>query len=170
MKTVKCLSILQPWASLCVTGEKRIETRSWNTKYRGELYIHASASKKCINMAAHPYFCDCLPIKVTQQQFSKTDIIVPDVAKFPFGAIIGKVDLIDVETADSLIGRELPDLPRPTIFIPSLREEWFVNEKEESFGDYSSNRFGWLLANPVMFDKPIPAKGKLGIWNYELEV
>ena len=46
---MKVLSILQPWASLCLTVDekgkalKQIETRSWNTKYRGELLIHASA-------------------------------------------------------------------------------------------------------------------------------
>ena len=50
---MKVLSLLQPWANLCVmtdskTGKayKQIETRSWNTKYRGELLIHASAGKK----------------------------------------------------------------------------------------------------------------------------
>lgn len=36
------LSLTQPWASLVVLGEKQWETRSWPTKYRGELYIHAA--------------------------------------------------------------------------------------------------------------------------------
>ncbi len=39
---MKAISILQPWASLVALGHKKIETRSWNTKYRGELLIHAS--------------------------------------------------------------------------------------------------------------------------------
>ena len=41
----KVLSLIQPWASLAVLGHKKIETRSWNTKYRGELFIHASSKK-----------------------------------------------------------------------------------------------------------------------------
>ena len=42
---MKVLSIKEPWASLIMNGTKKIETRSWKTKYRGETYIHASLSK-----------------------------------------------------------------------------------------------------------------------------
>lgn len=42
---MKVLSINEPWASLIMNGTKKIETRSWKTKYRGEIYIHASLSK-----------------------------------------------------------------------------------------------------------------------------
>lgn len=42
---MKVLSLLEPWASLIKENVKRIETRSWKTKYRGELYIHASKRK-----------------------------------------------------------------------------------------------------------------------------
>lgn len=41
----KALSIMEPWATLIKEGVKHIETRSWKTSYRGELYIHASAKK-----------------------------------------------------------------------------------------------------------------------------
>ena len=34
-------------------------------------------------------------------------------------------------------------------------------------GRYSPGRFAWVLQNPVMFDKPIPARGKQGWWNWE---
>ena len=37
----KVLSIRQPWASLIVQGPKTIEVRSWSTKHRGRLWIHA---------------------------------------------------------------------------------------------------------------------------------
>ena len=39
---MKALSLTQPWATLVVSGRKQIETRSWNTNYRGPLYIHAA--------------------------------------------------------------------------------------------------------------------------------
>lgn len=39
---MKALSLIQPWASLVAAGAKRWETRSWSTKYRGPLAIHAS--------------------------------------------------------------------------------------------------------------------------------
>ncbi len=44
---MKVLSIKEPWATLIASKQKYIETRSWKTLYRGELYIHAS--KKQIN-------------------------------------------------------------------------------------------------------------------------
>ena len=44
---MKVLSIIEPWATLIASKQKYIETRSWKTSYRGELYIHAS--KKLIN-------------------------------------------------------------------------------------------------------------------------
>lgn len=39
---MKVLSIKEPFASLIAKGIKKIETRSFKTNYRGELYIHAS--------------------------------------------------------------------------------------------------------------------------------
>ena len=44
---MKVLSIKEPWATLIASKQKYIETRSWKTSYRGELYIHVS--KKQIN-------------------------------------------------------------------------------------------------------------------------
>jgi len=29
-----------------------------------------------------------------------------------------------------------------------------------------SGAFHWVLKNPVLFDKPVPAKGSLGLWEY----
>ena len=42
---MKVLSITEPMATLICLGKKKIETRSWKTNYRGELYIHASLTK-----------------------------------------------------------------------------------------------------------------------------
>lgn len=42
---MKVLSIKEPFASLIKDGKKKIETRSWKTNYRGEIYIHASLTK-----------------------------------------------------------------------------------------------------------------------------
>ena len=39
---MKALSIRQPWAWLIVNGHKDIENRSWPTKFRGRVLIHAS--------------------------------------------------------------------------------------------------------------------------------
>lgn len=39
---VKVISIRQPWASLIVGGVKDVENRTWPTRYRGPVLIHAS--------------------------------------------------------------------------------------------------------------------------------
>ena len=38
---MKALTISQPYASLIASGEKWVENRRWETKYRGPLAIHA---------------------------------------------------------------------------------------------------------------------------------
>lgn len=41
---MKAITIRQPWAGLIAVGEKVYETRSWPTKYRGPIAIHAGKS------------------------------------------------------------------------------------------------------------------------------
>ena len=42
MKVYKALSLKQPFANWIAEGKKTIETRKWNTKYRGDLVICSS--------------------------------------------------------------------------------------------------------------------------------
>jgi ASCH domain len=39
----KALTIRQPWAELILRGRKPFELRTWKTKYRGPVVIHAAA-------------------------------------------------------------------------------------------------------------------------------
>ena len=39
--SVRVLTLHQPWATLIVQKHKKYETRSWGTKFRGSLFIHA---------------------------------------------------------------------------------------------------------------------------------
>ena len=151
---MKALSLLQPWASLVVLGHKHIETRSWNTKYRGKLLIHASGKKGHVDLREDEFYKHYCPLYERNK--------IEAIEKLPIGSIIGKVNLLEVittERARELIGE------KSNIF----NEEFLKGnkEKELAFGDYSEGRYAWLLSDPVLFKKPIPAKGQLGIWNYE---
>lgn len=53
MKTYKAISLKQPWADMVVKGEKTIETRKWNTHYRGDLVICSSAKPTDLGIAGH---------------------------------------------------------------------------------------------------------------------
>lgn len=79
---MKALTIRQPWATLIIAGLKRYEFRSWNTKYRGELLIHAG---KTID-------------KEAEQRLEK---YLPD--ELPLGKILGKVKVIDCVKCDETL-------------------------------------------------------------------
>ena len=72
---MKCLSLKQPFADLLALGEKTVELRKWNTKFRGKFLIHAS---KNMDIEA----CERLDI---------------DIDKLTKGAIIGSAFLYDVK-------------------------------------------------------------------------
>jgi len=75
LKMAYALSLRQPWAELILQGEKTIETRIWNTHFRGEFYIHTS--------------------KTIDKEACKRLGIDPD--SFVTGAIVGKATLLDVK-------------------------------------------------------------------------
>lgn len=39
---MKALSLRQPWAELILLGRKTVETRTWNTSFRGPFLLHAA--------------------------------------------------------------------------------------------------------------------------------
>ncbi len=54
---MKALSLKQPWAHWVRRGLKTIETRTWKTKYRGDLLICASKKidRAAVNLDEIPY-------------------------------------------------------------------------------------------------------------------
>ena len=70
---MKALSLKQPFAELVVSGRKTIEIRKWNTKFRGEFYIHASMQE----------------YKNAMEKFGFNSL--------EKGAIIGKATLVEVK-------------------------------------------------------------------------
>ena len=51
---------------------------------------------------------------------------------------------------------------------PKFIEEIKKNHKEYILGLYEEGRYAWILDNVKPLKNPIPVKGKLGLWNYEL--
>lgn len=74
---IKVISLTQPYATLIANGQKHIETRSWKTNYRGELYIHASLTKP-------------------PKEWVNNPVLMPYINKeLPYGQIICKCNLVD---------------------------------------------------------------------------
>jgi hypothetical protein len=54
---MKCLSLKQPYAELIISGQKTIELRTWNTKFRGKFLVHASKNldkEACVRLKINP--------------------------------------------------------------------------------------------------------------------
>lgn len=81
---MKALTVWQPWAQLLAMGTKSIETRSWGTRYRGHILIHAAK-------ADHQYIILRYPHELFQH-FEAAGAIYKD---FPLGAIIGQANLVE---------------------------------------------------------------------------
>lgn len=62
---MKALSIQEPWSSLIYSGKKTIETRTWNTNYRGRILLCASKNPKG-ELSGHAFATaeieDCIPM------------------------------------------------------------------------------------------------------------
>lgn len=79
---MKCLSVQQPWAWAIIHGPKRIENRSWPTRYRGPLLIHAGKSRKSLG---------------------DEDGLIPDLPPYDqldYGMLIGIVTLKDCQPVE----------------------------------------------------------------------
>lgn len=148
--TVPVISLWQPWASAIVTphpkaperGIKEYETRSWSTKLRGRILIHASRKVVIID-----------PLSQLGECADKL-MLARGSAKLPFGAIVGSVEVVDIITSKHFHA-DGPKLSRSPV-------------SEFHWGDWSEGRFGWKLANPVAFDEAIPYKGQQGFWRLPL--
>lgn len=140
---MKTLSIKQPWAILIASGIKDIENRTWKTNYRGRIYIHASqqSAGKMVDILSNAQF----DLVIGGHSKSLTE-------KFK-SAIIGEVDIVDCVINHPSIWAE------PT-FYPIDETEGYSNQVKPIYN--------WVLANAVLYDKPIlNVKGKLSLWEYK---
>lgn len=133
---MKGISVTQPWATLVSLGAKRYETRSWQTRYRGPLLIHASkgfptAAKRLV--VEEPHFRAALE----KGGFANARFM-------PTGAVIAICDL--------------------TACMPAARVG-HLSPEEYSFGDFSPGRYAWLLTDVIRLQIPIPWTGALSLWD-----
>jgi hypothetical protein len=117
---MKAISLTQPWATLVAIGAKRIETRSWATKYRGPIAIHAAKGFPawCRDL------CDTPPFRgvLRARYLGASDL--------PLGAVLAITDIIDC---------------LPTRVVQNNITMFTDAPYELEFGDYCDGRFGFLF-------------------------
>ncbi len=150
---MKILSLWQPWASLFVHGEKKIETRSWRVPRSiampFQMGVHAGKmwTEELEFNAQHEPFqsaMDRLGLRVTKFDYSENPKPF-----MPFGALLGTVEIYGCVYTDELLRTGLAPM-------------------ERDFGDYSTGRFGWLARNFQPFKEPVPMRGAQGLFDRSL--
>lgn len=139
---MKALSLWQPWASLIVWGEKQYETRNWKIPYRGLLAIHAAKRKPHYNDTAH---MKDLFYPACQRNQSAMEY---GLSSLPLGAMLCICELKAIYRTEDVSPH--------------------ISASERAFGDYSPGRAAWELKVVEIFDRPIPAIGRQGIFNWEV--
>lgn len=82
---MKALTIRQPYATLVMIGAKPYEFRTWSTKYRGPLAIHAGAEWHTLR----------------DLQMQRSRVMLSAWFPLPLGFVLGTVDLVNcVRVAD----------------------------------------------------------------------
>ncbi|MFA5169832.1 MAG: ASCH domain-containing protein [Candidatus Paceibacterota bacterium] len=169
---MKAITVIQPWTSLIALGEKKIETRSWKTNYRGPLAIHAS---KTIPTYAKE-ICKGFPFwQVLIEKYADKNLKVktyafghPQEIEFTKGMIIATCNLVDCCKIRCIRPVKRDGEVIMTAFIESKNSLIEVSGNELSFGDYTPGRYAWILEDVKILDNPIPAKGQQGFWNFDL--
>ncbi len=137
---MRAISLIQPFASLIALGAKGIETRSWETMYRGPLAIHASARWG----------------RAERELIKEIPFNLFDLASCPRGAVIAVVELVEVKRTEAWLD-----------WFREFSGHGVAGEFEREFGDYGPGRFGWRFKNVRVLKEPIPAKGMLGLWRWD---
>jgi activating signal cointegrator 1 len=164
---MKALSLTAPYGTLIALAAqypelgKHIETRSWQTTYRGPLAIHQAqglgpvgGKRGLVQLIA---MSNTMRETINRAGFTTVD-------DFPRGAIVAMCELVACEETDPEYDAAMGGWWK---IIGGKRMRWELTDQERAFGDYSAGRYAWLLSNIRALPEPIPARGALGLWNYE---
>ncbi len=137
--TAYALTIHQPWAWAIVAGHKPVENRKWipPREFVGQwLFIHAG---KTLDMPA---------VEKVRAEVGGPALLNPE-RDLATGAILGCARYVGTATED-------PQFRVPGVEVsdpePHLESPWYVGP------------FGWVLATPVKFKDPVPARGMQKLW------
>lgn len=162
---MKALSLHQPWASLLVHGRKQVETRGWPLHHCGRLLIHAAkhwtpeTAETAVGLFFRPQLED---IGV---EFEATEAAIRRGWNLPFGAIVGSVEVVDCFRTEDV--RLSFPIVTPNVVAGERWRKLDLGMREYAFGDYSPGRFAFLCRNAVAFTRPVPCRGRQGLFTVD---
>lgn len=151
---MRILTLWQPWASAIALGLKQYETRSWDTKYRGKLAIHA-AQRPC-KVGEMTVLLEDMAECGKEPEFRQLESVVRDSKQY--GAIVAIADLVSTlhMTEDKYKGTAA-FCKSSNIAIGD------ATQLENSLGWWEQGRFAWRLRNVIALPEPILYKGGQGL-------
>ena len=127
---MKVITLKQPWATLVAEGIKKYEFRSWKTKYRGKILIHAG-------------------IGVDKEELDRYKNLN---LEFPKGKILAEVEIVDC-------------LP-----LTNELNEQIIKENNIAYGNKKRTGYAWKLENIKKIHSDKIIKGKLSLWDLDVEI
>jgi activating signal cointegrator 1 len=137
---MKAISLHQPWAIAVAIGLKKYETRSWSTRHRGSIAIHAAQAK---TDAQRDVFEQWLRIRELRDAFEAAHRL--DFEMMPFGKVIAIAEIDEVIPAESL--------------------RFDRNDPQQWLGDFSLGRYAWHFKSVRKLRKIYPVRGRQGLFN-----
>lgn len=147
---LRAISVWEPWCTGMMRGKLDVNTRSFNTHFRGEIAIHASLKHSNTNLAilaAMPEWQEVLQLHEGTVKALKEAC--------HFGHVVAVGYLAEC-AADS---DQLERYARRTI-----------TALDRKLDDYSAGRFLMLFRNIKPLNIPLPLPGKRGVWTLDLDI
>lgn len=149
---MKVMSLTQPYATLIACGAKRIETRSWpapRAVIGARIAIHAS---KAFPPEDREYAMTSKPIRRALIAAVKGGYVAGvNITDLPRGGVVALATLQGCYAMNDAGYRQIAHL---------------LTSDERAFGSYGDGRYAWVFSN-VRAIEPIPARGSLGLWDWE---
>ncbi len=163
---MKALTIWQPWASLIAAGEKIYETRSWPTKYRGPIAIHAAMK----DPAKLPIWTPELEKYTADNEKIGPAIFLPTGCVVAIGELVNVWHIVyhpglDVDRAKHIdVGAESMSTDK---HAPDFGDYFVPTEKEMALGDWTPGRYAWEIRNVKILEIAPEVKGHQGLWDWD---
>jgi hypothetical protein len=135
---MKALSVRQPFASLLLAGTKHFETRDW--PLRRDLWGVKLALHASKTYDAADKYC-------TNELMRWPELQPVLLGALPLGVVLGVFVVDAVYRTHEIVDR--------------------LSALEIAQGNYQPGRAAWRVKIVDVFDKPVAATGKLGLWEWD---
>lgn len=154
---MKIITVRQPWAAAIALGAKRWETRSWPTKYRGPLAIHAGENLEAIK-GGMPELWRAVLAPLGEALRWERGGALPELA---VGAVVCVVEVTDCVRVE-----DVPDLDARREVLVGGRP---IEYQQRDLGSFLPGWWAWRLERAKRLSAAVRVLGRQGLWTLPAE-